>query len=72
MGFFGDVGSEAVKEGLSEFGGAAGNAIDAGWNGYDAYNSYENGDYGAAISSGIEAAKNGVEAVVDACDGDWL
>eukprot|EP00297_Palpitomonas_bilix_P025385 CAMPEP_0113866754 /NCGR_PEP_ID=MMETSP0780_2-20120614/43_1 /TAXON_ID=652834 /ORGANISM="Palpitomonas bilix" /LENGTH=31 /DNA_ID=CAMNT_0000851629 /DNA_START=1 /DNA_END=96 /DNA_ORIENTATION=+ /assembly_acc=CAM_ASM_000599 len=31
MGLLGDIGSEAVKEGLSEFGGAAGNAIDAGW-----------------------------------------
>eukprot|EP00297_Palpitomonas_bilix_P019751 CAMPEP_0113879926 /NCGR_PEP_ID=MMETSP0780_2-20120614/7502_1 /TAXON_ID=652834 /ORGANISM="Palpitomonas bilix" /LENGTH=68 /DNA_ID=CAMNT_0000866547 /DNA_START=86 /DNA_END=292 /DNA_ORIENTATION=- /assembly_acc=CAM_ASM_000599 len=63
---------DAVKKGLSEFGGAAGNAVDAGIDGYEAIKSLANGDLGSALESGVDAVEHGVEAVAEALVGDWL
>ena len=53
-------------------GGAIGNGIQTGCDGYETYEDIHNHNYSGAILEGTETVYHGVNTVVDAVDGDWL
>ena len=53
-------------------GGAVGNAVEAGCDGYNTYEDVKHHNYSGAVVSGVETLYHGGEAVLDGMDGDWI
>jgi len=53
-------------------GGAVGNGIECGVDGYKTYQDIEAHNYGEAVVNGAETLYHGAMTIVDGYDGDWL
>jgi hypothetical protein len=53
-------------------GGAIGNGMEAGVDGFETYQDIHNHNYTGAIVSGAETIYHGGEAIVDGLSGNWL
>ena len=56
----------------STLGGAVGNTLEAGVDGYETYENIHNHNYVGALQTGIETLEHGGEAVLDGTSGDWF
>jgi hypothetical protein len=64
--------AKVLGEAGSIIGGAIGNGIETGVDGYETYEDYEHHNYGGMVQNGLETVVHGVETVTDALSGDWL
>lgn len=68
--------TQGVEHGISTvggmLGGAIGNGMEAGVDGFETYQDIYNHNYTGAIVSGAETIYHGGEAIVDGLSGNWL
>ena len=53
-------------------GGAIGNTMETGVDGFETYQDIHNHNYAGAIQSGIGTIEHGGEAILDGISGDWF
>ena len=68
--------TQGVEHGISTvggmLGGAIGNGMEAGVDGFETYQDIHNHNYSGAIVSGAETIYHGGEAILDGLSGNWL
>jgi hypothetical protein len=68
--------AHTIETGISTvgqlLGGAIGNAMETGVDGYETYTNIEQHNYVGAIQTGAETIEHGAETIIDGMSGDWL